>query len=337
MGIRAGKSKKKGTLKVLMLGISGSGKSTFAKQMKILHMGGFTEDEVINYRAILRLNLLTGMKELSKQVEKIDQKVNEENRKHTRYFQEKQVMELECLDFNESTIRKLESLWNDPAIKQVWNDASLYQLQIHHMDYMMEHLRRIASEDFVPTHQDILLARQRTTGASSFEFVKDKYKWQLVDVGGQIPERAKWEKIIEEGATAFIFFAGLDEFNMVSADDRTKTKMEVSLQVFEEIVHSPATEKVCALLFLNKLDLLERKLQEKSHFNAFKKNFPTYKGTADPDEVCTFLTEKFESVVPEGKEVTTHVVCAINTGMMKTVFDAVKENIFMRRMDTLFH
>jgi len=43
---RAKKPKKvKYVLRVLTLGISGSGKTTFAKQMKIITLGGFAEDE----------------------------------------------------------------------------------------------------------------------------------------------------------------------------------------------------------------------------------------------------------------------------------------------------
>jgi len=36
---------------------------------------------------------------------------------------------------------------------------------VNHMDYLMSHLERFTMPNFVPTNEDILLARQRTTGS----------------------------------------------------------------------------------------------------------------------------------------------------------------------------
>lgn len=63
-GFSKSEGKAKCQLRVLVLGIQSSGKSTFAKQMKILHCNGFRDDEKNNYRDILTQNLLLGMKEL---------------------------------------------------------------------------------------------------------------------------------------------------------------------------------------------------------------------------------------------------------------------------------
>jgi len=329
------RNKTKGLLKVLVLGISGSGKSTFTKQMKLLHTGGFTDEELSNYREIIRLNVLTGMKELTKQTEKDDHPVSEANRKHARFFLEKQSFE-GTIEWNKSILKKLEKLWKDPAIQQTWKDSSLYQLQIQNMDYLMENIQRISSAEYLPVLQDILYARQRTTGITRVNFKKDKYSWELIDVGGQIPEREKWEKVMEEGTAAVIFFAGLDEFNMISAEDKGKTKMQISMDVFSEVMNAASTEKSCMLLFLNKIDLFEKKIADRGHFAAFKKNFPDYTGGAFPEKAYEHIETQFRAVVPKERTLITHVVCAIDSSTMQALFNGVKENIFMNRMATGF-
>ena len=47
---KSGSSKE---IKVLLLGFAGSGKSTFFKQMKIIHLGGFQEKERQTYHGTI--------------------------------------------------------------------------------------------------------------------------------------------------------------------------------------------------------------------------------------------------------------------------------------------
>lgn len=49
---------------LLLLGAGESGKSTFAKQMKIIFLNGYKEDELIAYRNIIRSNCIMGMRTL---------------------------------------------------------------------------------------------------------------------------------------------------------------------------------------------------------------------------------------------------------------------------------
>uniref|UniRef100_A0A914KQK4 Uncharacterized protein n=1 Tax=Meloidogyne incognita TaxID=6306 RepID=A0A914KQK4_MELIC len=54
----------KKTLKILLLGGPESGKSTIFKQMKILHMNGFTDIDLLNYRYLVYSNLIQGINQL---------------------------------------------------------------------------------------------------------------------------------------------------------------------------------------------------------------------------------------------------------------------------------
>lgn len=56
----------------------------------------------------------------------------------------------------------------------------------------IHHLDRIFAEGFVPTVDDVLRARVKTSGVHETRFVSDDTTWVLVDVGGQRTERRKW-------------------------------------------------------------------------------------------------------------------------------------------------
>jgi hypothetical protein len=57
--------------------------------------------------------------------------------------------------------------------------------------YFMENLERISVSGYVPTSQDILHARQKSTGIVETQFVSNNALFRIVDVGGQRSERKK--------------------------------------------------------------------------------------------------------------------------------------------------
>eukprot|EP01124_Arcella_intermedia_P035088 TRINITY_DN884_c0_g1_i1.p1 TRINITY_DN884_c0_g1~~TRINITY_DN884_c0_g1_i1.p1 ORF type:complete len:346 (-),score=56.15 TRINITY_DN884_c0_g1_i1:64-1101(-) len=338
MGNKSGKQKDpkkkqkkpKCTLRVLTLGISGSGKSTFAKQMKIITNGGFDEEEIKGHREILLQNILVGMQELVKQAEKLEYIVEGENRKHCRFFTQMTVVEAE---WNEKIAEKVRVLWEDPAIQRTWQAAPGFQLQMNHMDYLMANLDRFSRPDYMPTNEDVLRARQRTTGEHTTSFVVDKTGWDLIDVGGQKPERAKWESILtgKETVNAVIYFGALDEFNMLSTEEPGKTKMEISTEVFKDLLTAETVKEKTSLtiiLFLNKLDLLTTKLSKEEDKKQFHNLFPAWDGTVE--NAVTQVQHRFLDGFDTPVKV--HPICALNTGLMSTVFKDVRQTIFDSRL-----
>jgi len=69
----------------------------------------------------------------------------------------------------------------------------------------------------------------------------------------------------------------------------------------------------------------------------FKKFFPDYKGEPENSEkCCNFIRDKFIAAsgpeISENLEIYTHITCALDTEAITAVFEAVKENIFMKRI-----
>jgi guanine nucleotide-binding protein subunit alpha len=357
MGICLGgdKEKSKGLIRILILGISGSGKSTFSKQMKIIYTEGFSDEERLVFVNIVRSNVLIGIKELAEQTTARNLEVEEKRRKYIRFFKENNVFELVLTEKN--VLKKVKSLWEDPAIQDAWSLCKNYQVQVSQLDYFIDNLERITESEFLPNNEDIVRARQRTAGAYSTRFNAFKFVWEIIDVGGQIPERKKWTEIVKEGFASIIYFASLDEYNMESSEVEGKTKMEVSLGVFEKLIADPAF-KGCTILFLTKLDLFKEKIFSDGGRKEFEKKFPDfksfYKNEFDPKQryrtmnedieteedkllfgAIKYIERMFAKLVPEetgGDNLVVFPFCTIDTAFMGIVFEAMKEYIFVERL-----
>jgi len=58
-------------VKLLLLGAGESGKSTVTKQMKIIHLKGFTEEERLSYKDIIQSNVIMAMRSIVSATEKL--------------------------------------------------------------------------------------------------------------------------------------------------------------------------------------------------------------------------------------------------------------------------
>eukprot|EP01125_Pyxidicula_operculata_P003356 TRINITY_DN13_c0_g1_i5.p1 TRINITY_DN13_c0_g1~~TRINITY_DN13_c0_g1_i5.p1 ORF type:complete len:361 (-),score=73.39 TRINITY_DN13_c0_g1_i5:350-1396(-) len=340
MGNKSGKDKGekkkkcKGDLKVITLGVAGSGKSTFVKQMKIIGNNGFENEELLSYKDILLKNIMIGIQELVKQAEKLDYQIDSGKRKHARFFNELQVFETE---WNEKIGAKVRALWEDKVIQQMWQLAPGYQLQMTQMDYLMANLDRFLQPDFVPSNEDVLHARQRTTGQQTTIIYDQtiKYNWNFIDVGGQKPERAKWTNILTENDCHGVFwFLALDEFNMVSAEDASKTKMLISMELLSELVNYEKTQKLTMIIFLNKIDLFDKKLKNDKDLGDFQKLFPEFKKGDSLQKACDLVKGKVNAFcnIRDPEQLVFYETNALDTPSMGDVFKNVKEKIFFNRL-----
>lgn len=62
----------KRTLKILLLGGPECGKSTIFKQMKILHLNGFTDSDYLNFRYLIYSNIMQAMDQLLEAAESLE-------------------------------------------------------------------------------------------------------------------------------------------------------------------------------------------------------------------------------------------------------------------------
>jgi len=181
----------------------------------------------------------------------------------------------------------------------------------------------------LPTQQDVLRSRVRTTGIVENEFEIDGNKFKMFDVGGQRNERKKWIHCFEN-VTAVLFVAAISEYDQVLYEDENTNRMMEALNLFEEICNSRWFHDTSMILFLNKRDLFAEKIVKVP----LTVCFPDYDGENTYEAGSEFLKHQFESKNHnDDKVIYTHITCATDTDNIAAVFNAVKDIIIRQSLN----
>jgi guanine nucleotide-binding protein G(i) subunit alpha len=93
----------------------------------------------------------------------------------------KDIKELRC-DFpmEQGVANKIKVMWEEDAIQQVYQHRSQFQLE-DSTKYFMSDLERITNPDYLPTDQDILRSRIRTSGVIETTLQIDGNTFRIFD------------------------------------------------------------------------------------------------------------------------------------------------------------
>ena len=167
--------------KLLLLGAGESGKSTLFKQMITIYGKGYPETERKTFIPIIFNNVITSMKTLCQQSDHFSPIPTD-----SPLYASKQFVDVELKGDEEIDGRlgeHLQALWLDPNIQVTYQQRAQYQLT-DSAAYFFERLDEITRPDYVPTEQDVLRSRVRTTGIVENEFTIDGNAFKMFDVGG---------------------------------------------------------------------------------------------------------------------------------------------------------
>ena len=107
----------------------------------------------------------------------------------------------------------MKRLWTDSGVQLCFNRSNEYQLN-DSAKYFLDKLDEIGSSSYLPSTQDILRTRVKTTGIVEINFSFKDLNFRVFDVGGQRSERKKWIHCFED-VTAIIFIVALSEYDQV--------------------------------------------------------------------------------------------------------------------------
>ena len=142
-----------------------------------------------------------------------------------------------------------------PTIQDAWKKRALRNITDAHATFLKD-VKRIASPNFIPTEDDVLKARLRTTQVTVERYKIEGVQFEVCDVGGQRAERRKWINCFTE-VNAVIFVAALSEYDQKLAEAKTTNRMVEALNLFGSIVKNVYFEKTPVMLFLNMKDIFE--------------------------------------------------------------------------------
>uniref|UniRef100_A0ACD6APZ5 Uncharacterized protein n=2 Tax=Avena sativa TaxID=4498 RepID=A0ACD6APZ5_AVESA len=121
--------------------------------------------------------------------------------------------------------------------------------------------------------------------------------YRLYDVGGQRNERRKWIHLFE-GVNAVIFCAAISEYDQMLFEDETQNRMMETKVLFDWVLKQRCFEKTSFMLFLNKFDIFEEKIQKVplTVCEWFKDYQPLAPGKQEVEHAYEFVKKKFEEL-----------------------------------------
>lgn len=325
------KDKKKREIKILLLGAGESGKSTFVRQMRIIHGSGYSEKDKRSFVQEIHKNVFVAMECLVIAMEKLkipySNSVNvEKASQFVNYNYSTDAV------LNKQIAAIIKDFWNDEGVKECYNRRSEFHLN-DSAKYYLDEIERIASPGYLPTEQDILRARIPTTGITEYTFTMEKVVFRIVDVGGQRSERRKWIHCFEN-VTSIIFLVAINEYDQMLYETNCDNRLKESLALFKTIITLKWFERSAVVIFLNKKDLLEEKIS----ISDLCDYFPLFKGPkGDAFAAREFIYEMFLNIHDDvfnkcvddcdQKTLYSHFTCATDTENMSIVFAVVRDVI----------
>jgi guanine nucleotide-binding protein G(i) subunit alpha len=113
----------------------------------------------------------------------------------------------------------VRGLWRDPGVREAIRRSREFQLNDSAVYYFTA-IERMAAPGYLPTDQDILRSRVKTTGITETTFKVGELTYKLFDVGGQRSERKKWIHCFEN-VTALVFLVSLSEYDQMLYEDES--------------------------------------------------------------------------------------------------------------------
>uniref|UniRef100_A0A1A8I751 Guanine nucleotide binding protein (G protein), alpha 15 (Gq class) n=1 Tax=Nothobranchius kuhntae TaxID=321403 RepID=A0A1A8I751_NOTKU len=249
--LRKQKKEEKKEIKILLLGTGESGKTTFIRQMRIIHGRGYSEEDRKTFASCIFQNIFTAIKAMTGAMSTLRiPYANSENEKYAKLLQDVSTVQISFLE--RGHVKAIRCLWADSGIRTCYSRRCEYQL-LDSTEYYMNNLDRISAQDYIPTEQDVLRVRFPTTGIHDYAFTVKNITLRIVDVGGQKSERRKWIHCFEN-VTSLIFLASLSEYDQVPdlsryfpkfTDKRqnAETAQKFILQMYEDRAVNPENQK----------------------------------------------------------------------------------------------
>ncbi|KAF5335495.1 hypothetical protein D9611_012203 [Ephemerocybe angulata] len=215
-----------------------------------------------------------------------------------------------------SCCEDIVSLWRDEGVR-----ALLRRRKIRLEDsagFFLDDTHRIAQRTYTPSSDDVVRARLRTLGVQEYRIKLDSQsgpnggggnkvstalgnaimnfgnEWLLYDVGGSRTGRNAWIPFFE-GVNAIIFLAPLSTFDERLLEDSRINRLEDSFLLWRTVCSSPLLANASLILFMNKCDLLKRKLKAGVRVARYLPSYGTERGN-DAGTVVKYLKDKFKDI-----------------------------------------
>ncbi|MCJ1377204.1 guanine nucleotide-binding protein subunit alpha [Xylographa soralifera] len=276
--------------KTLILGASQSGKSTLLKSLKLHMEGPYTLSERESFKDIIFSNTVQSMRVILEAMESLELALgNSQNMYHVQTIL-MQPAQLETMQLSTDVVDAIERLYVDSGVEECLKRVREYQLT-DGAEYFFRSISRLGNSSYVPTDQDILRFRVKTTGITETTFDASGQILLIYDVGGVRSERKKWIHCFEN-VGAVLFTVDIASYDQLLFEDEKVNRIQEALTLFDSIVNSRWFVHTEFALLFTKYDKLATKLKA----SPLKNYCPDFEGGHDLAEATAYITDRFVSL-----------------------------------------
>uniref|UniRef100_A0A914EB18 G protein alpha subunit n=1 Tax=Acrobeloides nanus TaxID=290746 RepID=A0A914EB18_9BILA len=189
--------------------------------MRILHMNGFSESDIVNYSYLINENIIESIWALIEGANdlniEIDHNFKVDVGEFVKYYMD---THLNYAEYDEELFQRIKRISKSEFVRKIL-DRQHEIIILDSAVYFLQHLDRILIPNYKPNEQDMLRARVPTTGITEIEFSYRTYNLRMVDVGGQRTEQRKWIHCFDN-VNGILFIAELSGYNQVLDDGSQK-------------------------------------------------------------------------------------------------------------------
>jgi len=183
--------------------------------MKLIHHGGYTEQERESYKEIIFSNTIQSMRAILEAMPPLDISLSPRTMPAVRSSSPYPTNRVRRSPGDVSDA--VRGLWLDPGVREAVSRSREFQLNDSAV-YYFGAIDRMADHRYMPTDQDILRSRVKRRVSPRRLSKSASLHINYSTVGGQRSERKKWIHCFEN-VTALVFLVSLSEYDQMLYED----------------------------------------------------------------------------------------------------------------------
>jgi guanine nucleotide-binding protein subunit alpha len=187
--------------------------------MTLIHGKGYSQAEREAFREIIFSNVVQSMRVILEAMETLGISFGNPAMEAHKELIMNLPSQIESEELDPKITKSISELWEDSGVAACFGRSREFQLN-DSAKYYFDSIATIGALKYLPSEQDVLRSRVKTTGISETTFQVGDLTYRMYDVGGQRSERKKWIHCFEN-VTSIVFLVACSEYDQVLVEDES--------------------------------------------------------------------------------------------------------------------